>query len=46
MRNVLGKMQASTAEYLDAFEKCRQVLTTKLLSEIGFLSGPLTKVKK
>lgn len=33
IRNVLGKMQASTTEYLDAFENGRQVLTTKLLSE-------------
>lgn len=46
MRNVLGKMQVSTAEYLDIFEKRRQVLTINLPSKIGFLSGPLTKAKK
>ncbi|MBD0391334.1 hypothetical protein IC220_02530 [Wolbachia endosymbiont of Pentalonia nigronervosa] len=38
-RNVLGETQASTAEYLDVFEERRQVLTTKLPSEIGFARG-------
>ncbi|MBD0391112.1 biotin--[acetyl-CoA-carboxylase] ligase [Wolbachia endosymbiont of Pentalonia nigronervosa] len=41
MRNVLGETQASTAEYLDVFEEHRQVLTTKLPSEIGFARGLL-----
>ncbi len=40
-RNVLGETQASTAEYLDVFEERRQVLTTKLPSEIDFARGLL-----
>ncbi|WP_255424126.1 hypothetical protein [Wolbachia endosymbiont of Pentalonia nigronervosa] len=41
MRNVLGKTQTSTTEYLDVFEERRQVLTTKLPSEVGYARGLL-----
>ncbi|WP_255424134.1 hypothetical protein [Wolbachia endosymbiont of Pentalonia nigronervosa] len=34
---VRGEVQASIAEYLDVFKEYRQVLMTKLLSEVGSL---------
>jgi len=40
-----GETQTSTAEYLDVFKECRQVLMTKLLSEVGFARDAFLKIQ-